>query len=269
MKIRVALAILVVLAFTITTAYAAPTTTIRISGGNYVDLGWKKTLKTGPEAGQAVDFKSRGDTVPAGVEGIEISPKKSESNNLAWAGLSAQLFEGRWINEITALRIRTNGFEGDGGSWEPPSLYLGLTNVAGTGNRSLRALPYATFGRGTSWTYYEYDLLNPNTKWLCYIDAVVYTGFAGVQATWGNLRFAPASLIGTSLPSGQNFNVFNGAALNQEIAYGSSARGMVDWVEIGFAGGEVVRYDFVVPEPGTLAALATGLIGFIGLRRRF
>lgn len=266
MKIRVVLAALVLLAF----ATAASAVEVRISQSNYANLGWKITLRDGgAEPGQAVQWQQRTTTVPPGVEGLHCSPKKSLPNQLSWAGLSAQLFEGVWINDITHLKIRTAGFEGDGTSWEPPSLYLGLTNVAGTGNRSIRALPYASFGRGTAWTYYEYDLLSPNTKWFCYIDAVVYTGFAGVQGKWGNLRFAPASLLqGSQIWSGQNFNVFDGCALNQEITYGSSARGMVDWVEIGFSDGSFYKFDFVVPEPGSMLALAAGLVGFIGLRRR-
>lgn len=102
MKIRVALAILLVLAFTITTAYAA---TIRVSNANYVNLGWKKTLKTGAETGQAVSFDQRSTTVPPYVQEIVCSPKKSATNLLSWAGLSLQCFEGKFLSDVTVFKI--------------------------------------------------------------------------------------------------------------------------------------------------------------------
>ena len=262
MKIRTAIAVLILLAF----AVAATAATVRVSESNYAALGWTKTLKTGAETGQAVTFMARTDTVPAGVQGVQCSPKKSTTAGLSWAGLGMDAFQGRMVSSITVFKLRTNGFEGDGTAWEPPSVYLGLSKD-GTNQRSLRYLPYASTSRGTSWNYYEYDLMSPTSKWYSKIDGTIKTGWAGVLGVSATLQFD--NTVTTPLPGGNSFNVFNGCSQNGEIAYGSSARGMVDWVEIGFAGEESTIYDFVVPEPGSLLALATGLIGFIGLRKRF
>jgi hypothetical protein len=110
-------------------------------------------------------------------------------------------------------------------------------------------------------------LLSPTAKWYSKIDGTIKTGWSQVLAISATLQFD--STVTTSVPGSNVFNVFNGCSQNGEIGYGSSARGMIDWVEIGFSGEESTIFDFVVPEPGSILALATGLIGFIGLRRRF
>ncbi len=237
MKLKIAAVLLITLCLA---AGAAQAETVKITANNYDSLGWTKTLKTGPEPGQAVNFEMRSTTTPKYVGAVTCSPKKSQSNNLAWAGLSANLFEGRLLSEVTHFRIRTCGFEGDGSSWEPPSIYL-QGSKDGLNQRNIRFLPYASTSRGASWTFYEYDLMGPNSKWFCMIDGTVRT-WQQVLAAWPNWQFD--STVTTPLPSGQTFNVFNGCAINQEVTYGSSARGMVDWVEIGFSSGEFYRFDF-------------------------
>jgi hypothetical protein len=238
--------------------------TIVVGEHNYAALGWTITVKAGPEGPGYVKFRARGDTIPPLVEGIECAPRKSLANNLAWAGLSTNMFDGIALSTITHFKIRTAGFEGDGSAWEPPSVYLQISKD-GTNQRNIRFLPYASYGRGTNWTFYEYDLIGPNAKWFCMIDAKVRT-WAEVLTAWPAAIFD--STVTTPLPSGQVFNIFDGCAINEEVKYGSSARGMVDWVEIGFSNGTFYRFDFVVPEPGSIFALTTGLIGLIGFARR-
>lgn len=259
MKIRLALAVLVVLALAATTAYAA---TVRISEGNFATEDWTRTLVTGAETGQSCNFRTDG--TPA-TQGVHPSPKKSASNQLSWAGLGMNAFDGRKLSTITTFKIRVMGYEGDGTAWEPPSIYI-QASKDGLNQRNCRFLPYASYGRSGIGAYTTYDMIGASAKWFNMIDATVKT-WSGYLASYPNAQFD--SSVTTALPGGKTFNVMDGCAINQEIQYGSSARGTVDWVEIGFAGEEPTVFDFVVPEPGSILALATGLIGFIGLRKRF
>jgi hypothetical protein len=262
MKIRIALAILVVLVFAATTAYAA---TVRVSESNYAALGWTKALRNGgAEGGQSCNFRRDSGTDPAYVEGVQPICKKCNSTSLSWAsiGMSDSL-SGVALSTITYLRIRTSAWEGDGSSYEPASIYIMATKSDGVNSRNIQALPWQTFGRGTLKKFYEYDLLNCN-----WIDSST----AAIRSWSAYLTAFPGAMFHTgtfNIPGNQLFNVFQGATLNENTKYCSSARGTFDWVDIGFAGGEVTRFDFVVPEPGSILALATGLIGFLGLRKRF
>ena len=91
MKIRTAIAVLILLAF----AVAATAATVRVSNSNYTALGWKKTLVTGAEIGQSVTFDMRTNTIPPNVEEIVCNPKKSTTAGLSWAGLGMDAFQGR------------------------------------------------------------------------------------------------------------------------------------------------------------------------------
>jgi len=52
-----------------------------------------------------------------------------------------------------------------------------------------------------------------------------------------------ATAAGWDVPSGQSFNVASGALYNEMNQYFSSARGVVDWIDVGIDG-EVTRFDF-------------------------
>lgn len=274
MRVKIAIAILCLLAFTAATAYA---TTIRVSDSNYANLGWKKTtiLAAGGEAGQQVGFRGPGQgTLPDNAEGVHPICKKTDSTHFNWASLSMNFANGIQLDTITTLKIRVTGYEGDGTSWEPPSVFLGVTKD-GTNSRNLRALPYATYGRGTAKTFYTYDLLG-SCKWQDSSSALVRT-WTSTMAWIPDARLdcqtkAWETVTRTGVtwqtPSRNNFEIFEGATMNEDTKYSSSARGTVDWVEIGFADGTNYVFDFVVPEPASFLALLTGALGILAVRRR-
>jgi len=260
MRFKIVIAILCILAFTAATAYAA---TVRISNSNYAGLGWVKgTRNGGAESGQGVSFRMDLSTTPSYVEGAQPMCKKCSSTSLSWASIGKNFTAGTLLSTITTLKIRTSGWEGDGSSWEPASIYIGCTKD-GTNSRNIQALPWATYGRGTAKQFYEYNLLG-NCKWIDSSTAAIRT-WTSTMATFTSLQFGFGTFL---VPGSQNFNVFQGATLNENTKYCSSARGTFDWVEIGFANGDDYIYDFVVPEPSSILALFTGVVGLVALRRR-
>jgi len=191
MRFKIVIAILCLLAFTAATAYAA---TIKISESNFTDLGWKRTLKNGgAEAGQSAAFRRDLGSTPSLVEGVAPTCKKCSSTSLSWASMSMNFPTGTALSTITTFKIRTCGFEGDGTAWEPPSIYLMCTKSDGVNSRNIQALPYATYGRATSWTFNTYDLLG-NCKWIDSSTAAIRdldehtVRFLGHQARDGDVR---------------------------------------------------------------------------------
>lgn len=271
MKIRIALAVLVVLALAATTAYAA---TERVSESNFAANGWTRTIVNGGlQSGAACGFRSDSNTVPAYVEGLHPSPKSSDSTHLSWAGLGKNIVaNGTKLSTVTYLRIRTAGWEGDGASWEAPSICLNTYKDAGLNPRVIRFLPYRSYGgRPTSPDatpdFVEYDAMSASAQWYNQGDGSIKTGWANVLAINAGMNFY-SNPAGTVLPGNMQLNAFSGALQSNDVPFASSARGTIDWIDIGFAGVGTTRYDFVIPEPGSLLALATGLIGFLGLRKR-
>jgi hypothetical protein len=261
MRLKIAIAILCLLAFTAVTAYAA---TIRVSETSYADLGWKKTtVQNSTEVPYWPNFRSEGSTTPAYVESINVKPGKCQNaGRHNWSGISKNFAAGTLVSTITTFKIRTCSYQGSGTTYEPPSIYLGVSND-GVNDRCIRYLPWASTTRGNSYQYYEYDLADPNGKWYQHISGTVST-LSAILGAAPMLQFYTA----TALPGGDNFHVFNGSTQNQEDQYGNSTWGNVDWVEIGFADGSDYIYDFVVPEPSSILALFTGIVGIAALRRR-
>lgn len=210
-----------------------------------------------------------------GANGIQFSPGRSGSNDWSWAGIGTSLFDGKTLASITSLKIRVYGAEGDGSVWQCPSFHFILAKAPG--NLSNRFLTWVPWDDGTprapgQWN--TYDAMTDG-KWIVSWTGASYTTLAAAQAAIPLGYFANASEIATmysSHPSNKAFNVMSGSWINNETQYFSSARGTVDWFEVGF-NGVSTTYDLgdaapAVPEPGSIVALATGLVGLVGLRRR-
>lgn len=124
---------LCVFALSLGAAYAG---TINMKVADLPANGWKATAVNNYEAGASVSDKLN----YGGANGMQFSPKKSVSNNLGFAAISTNNYEGVAITSITALNIRTYGIEGDGSVWQPSTFMLWLYKAPT--NLSLRPIVY-------------------------------------------------------------------------------------------------------------------------------
>lgn len=245
MKARILLAVLCLLAFTAVVAYAE---TINITERNYAALGWTKTTRLSKEGAGYVRLWQRRDTTPPYTPSVELAPRGADSTHFPWAGLSTSMFAGRDAYDITYFHLRTCGFEGDGGSWQPPTVRIVFYNGA-NGYRSCTYLPWLSNPRGTPWTFYDYDLLDPYSVWEEYIQGYPQSNWFNLMNKYSESRFCTdAEVAYEGTPGGQSFMVASGCRDTHEVQYYSSARGQVDYVDIGFADGTFYRLDFGVPE---------------------
>ncbi len=185
-----------------------------------------------------------------------------------WAGLSTEAFAGKTLASITSLRIRNYGVSGDNAaSWQPPT-FTWVVDKGDSNQRCITWIPWSAGNAREPGLWHEYDAALTG-QWLVEETGVKYNSLAALKAALPSAYFEyTAELpIDWGYASQQAFNVGNCPLYDVDRAYFTSARGYVDWFEVG-VNGVVTRYDLgVVPEPGSLALLAVGL-GLVALRRR-
>jgi len=263
MKMRIAVLVLCVFALSLSAAYAG---TVNMKVADLTTYGWKATAKSSvAEPGASVQDKLN----YAGSNGIQFSPKRSVSNDRAYAAISTSAFQGVAISSITSLSIRTFGAEGDGSAWQPPTFQLWLYKAPT--NLSLRPIVYLPWTGGNARAPGSWNTYNALTagNWYCPWTGATYANWAAVVAGIPE-GFISDAAAGANTPTGQAFEVGALPAFNETITYFSSARGTVDWFDVGISG-VTTRYDLgevPVPEPGSILALTMGLVGFVGLRRK-
>jgi hypothetical protein len=106
-------------------------------------------------------------------------------------------------------------------------------------------------------------------SWFCAWTGGYYTTWANMVAALGDCQIGGLPNAYGAAWRGQAFSVGFGVYDSSNAKYNSDARGLVDWFDVGVGGQTTTYYLNEVPEPASVLALVTGLIGFVGLRRKF
>ncbi len=238
-KVKTTLVVAVVCALALTVGQAgAAVAPIDMSLADLEVNGWKVTVKDGPEAGASVSER-----LQDGSEGFQFSPKRSVNDGRSWAGISTANYAEKKANQITTLNIRTYGLEGDGSNWQPPSFHLVFQKAPDNPSRREAVwLPWVNQPRlPGQWN--EYDALTTGQWYIPWIGAR-YATYADMLAAYPDMMLVTdATAAAWDVPSGQSFNVGSASLYNEMNQYYSSARGTVDWIDVGIDG-EVTRFDF-------------------------
>ena len=183
-----------------------------------------------------------------------------------WAGISSNAFAGTLLSAITSVKIRNFGAYGDNvNNWQPPT-FTWVVDKGDLNQRCITWLPWTNGNAREPGVWHEYDAATTG-QWFVEETGAMYNSLAALKAALPNAYFELAAdlPLDWGYASQQAFNVGNCPLYDGDRAYFSGASGYVDWFEVG-VNGAVTRYD-LVPEPGSLLALAAGL-GSLGLWRR-
>ncbi len=243
-------------------ASAADTYMNTTTVGNY---GWN--LVVVPDSG------GRGSVMDRmwGTEAVmQFTNGNKDLTSRCWAAISTANYAGVSASSITSLKMRVYGIEGDGGAWQPPTFMLAFAKAPD--NLSMRYAQWVPWADGTaraSGSWQEYDAMTDGEWFIPWTGARYPTFAAMVAATPGLVLATDAQVTQMyGLASGaHSFNVGHFDWISNVNTYHDSARGVVDWFEVGVGGSATRFYLNEVPEPGTLAALAIGTC-LIGIRRR-
>jgi len=201
------------------------------------------------------------------VNGFQFTQGHSEVTPAGCrAVLGTDNYNGLLLSQITALKARLLYIEGDQ-SPQPPKFILKLQRAPD--NVSDRTLEWIPFSDGISVqtnVWMELDAM-VDGSWICpNATNRIFLRLADALVAYPSLMFANNAGTWPLIP--YSFNLGQDNWVSNVTKYNDNERGVCDWFEVG-VGGVTTRYDlYDVPEPGSLIALATGLIGFVGLRRR-
>lgn len=272
MRITVFAAVLLSLALCATAA------TVNVQPSNM--NGWVEAVQNGG----VISWSDGSDPTKPNYPTPAVRMYNSGTGGKAVVGTDA--YAGALISQISSWTMRVMWDTRQAPYGQPPSIEL----VTWTGQ--MRIFEFFPWGKtqypagSEPWAQHTWnvvDLLSPTGYW-----ELANTGSTNCFGNWDWVvaRYADQTiwsptLYGAEVPPQQ---VINAVGLSVKIGPSlqissnpmpgntnnnqKNLNGFVDWMDITVAG-EQTLYDFGVPEPGTLAALATGLIGFFGLRKRF
>lgn len=254
-------------------ASVASAATTYMNVGTLGNYGWNTVV--------IPDSSGRGsvtDRVQNGSNGLQFTNGNKELTSGTWAAISTPAFDGVRADAISALNIRVFGTEGDGSDWQPPAFMFAFKRSdTSLSNRYAWWIPWADGTPRAPGSWQEYNALTDGQWFIPNAGGASphfgrFNSFATMLSYYPDLKFANATEQATigALPAGaHSFNLgYITSPFSPNVQnYTDSARGTVDWFEVGI-GGNITRYDLNdVPEPGTLAALAIGTC-LIGIRRR-
>jgi len=158
--------------------------------------------------------------------------------NSAWSAITTTNYNGLTLSRITALSMRTSGFEGSGADWQPPHFIVSFVNSGGN-TRCAEWLPWTdgiprTPGNSGAANFNTYDAM-VDGSWLCAWVGATYNTWADMITALGDCTIV-AKPPGYGNWLGDGFSVGFGMYDSSNAKYNNDGRGLVDWFDVGIDG---------------------------------
>ena len=240
MKIRFGLFLAVCcMALSITAASAG---TVNMTLANMGDQGWTSVI--------TVDLSGRGGIYekagpyggePVGNNMFMFTDGSTSRASNPWSAITTANYNGVTLSQITALAIRTSGFEGDNGSYfQPPHFLLSFKTPAGN-TRCAEWLPWTDEiarnpGNSTDAKFLTLDAMTDGSWFCAWLGATYNTWADMLAALGGDCYITPSNAYGINAWRGDGFSVGFGVYDSSNAKYNSGGRGLVDWFDVGIDG---------------------------------
>lgn len=254
--------------------------------------GWSIATRQGTAANPPIAEMVNGvGTPPSGTGSLRMLNYYSDTDPISKIYAGTNNHSGTALADITSLTVWTYVASRDYPEGQPPMIELITNSGASTQQRVFWFYPWGKNGDQNVQfnTWQQWDLMSSTSYW-----EMLQTGSTNYFGNWSWVvnRYPGAKLATPQVgdyadgykiidgvyylcnQTGTSLSLKLGAGKAQDARYGawwrtsSGINAWADMLTIGVGGVETV-YDFeLVPEPGTLAALAVGLVGVLGLRRR-
>lgn len=246
-------------------ATAASAATVNMPSPTQLPPGWSTVVIPDSAGRGAVANKNWG-----GVLTFQFTQGDRVKTTGCWSTLSTTNYDGVALSRITALNISLYGIEG-GESWQPPKFVFALKKTpTDWSNRFAEWIPWSDGTPKPSPAAWQTLDALVDGSWTIPWVSKTYSTMADMLANYPGLTFSNDAEIQLAMSgfAGKSFNLGHANWIGATAPYNDDNRGVVDWFEVGVDGVNTM-YDLnQVPEPGSLAALAVGLVGLAGLRRR-